>query len=57
MENLKNFIDVKTEIHRLLIKQEFEDRKNGEPKVLKAKKADVLKMCIKLVDLIQKYFT
>ena len=57
MENIRSFVDVKTEINRLLIKQEFEDRKNGQPKVLKVKKTDLLKTCIKLIDLVQKYFT
>lgn len=57
MNDIANFIEVKNEIKKILIKQEFEDRKNGKPKVLNVKKTDVIKTCIKVVDLMQKYFT
>lgn len=49
--------EVENEIKKLLIKQEFVDRKNGAPKMIHIKQTDLLNVAIKLVKLIRKNFT
>lgn len=49
--------EVENEIKKILIKQEFLDRKNGKPKCIQIKQTDLLKTAIKLVNLIRKNFT
>ena len=45
------------EINKILIKQEFMDRKNGEPQLVTMRKTDLLKISAKLIELTKKYFT
>ena len=57
MEDCKYLEEVENEIKKLLIKQEFVDRKIGAPKMIHIKQTDLLNIAIKLVKLIRKNFT
>lgn len=47
--------DVIEELTKLLIKQDFEDKKNGEQREIKMKQVDLYKMQIKFTKLLKKY--
>lgn len=49
--------EVEEALKRLIIKQEFLDRKNGQPKMVQMKQTDYLNTGIKLINLIKKSFT
>lgn len=50
-----NLDDVIGELTKLLIKQDFEDKKNGEQREIKMKQVDLYKMQIKFTKLLKKY--
>lgn len=47
--------DVLEELTKLLIKQDFEDKKNGKDKEIKMKQVDLYRLQIKFTKLIENY--
>ena len=43
------------ELTKLLIKQDFEDKKNGKQREIKLKQVDLYKIQIKFIKLLKKY--
>lgn len=50
-----NLDDIVEELTKLLIKQDFEDKKNNQPKEIKMTQVDLYKLEIKFIKFIKKY--